>query len=410
MIIESIKMAFSSLRTNLIRTVLTMIGITVGVAAVITIVSLGEGAQQLIIGEFEQLGASSSTISVNFTKASDSDRINADDVDAISKQIKGVKYVSQPIHSIGNYQANNKDHLAFLQGVDPSFLQMYSPELIAGRFFTVVEYEDGLPSLIIDKMTAIRTFGSAEQAIGQNVEYQVEHQILKGRIIGVIINPGGDFLSNMMLSNDMMGEEIPLFFYTTAETVRNYFPDNHRSMGIMLMADNPNLVDQITIQALKLLEMRHDNAGLDIYRSQNMGDMLEQIENIMNVVTIVISVIAAISLIVGGIGVMNIMLVSVRERYREIGIRKAVGATMNDIMIQFLTEATFLTLFGGICGLFLGIILSRIAANVFGFGAILSLRWIAIAIMFSTLTGLIFGIAPARKAAHLSPIDALRYE
>lgn len=410
MIFESIKMAFFSLKNNKVRSILTMIGITVGVAAVIIIVSLGDGVQELILGEFEQLGASSSTISINFSKASDTDRINQDDVEALGKQIKNLKYISRPVYTIGNYQTESEDNLIFFMGVDSDFLKMYSPELVAGRFFTPVEYEDGLPSIIIDPMTANRFFGSAEQAIGQEVTTRVEHQILKGKIVGVINYPGGDLMNTMLTSGGMMTDEIPLFFYTTAKTIQHYFPNNNSSMGIILMAEGPNLIDQVNAQAIQILELRHDNAGLGIYSSQNMGDMLKQIENIMNIVTIVISVIAAISLVVGGIGVMNIMLVSVTERYREIGIRKAIGATMNDILIQFLTEATFLTMFGGFCGLLLGVILSRIASAILNFRVVLSLRWIVIAILFSTLTGLIFGIAPARKAARLNSIDALRYE
>jgi len=364
----------------------------------------------LILGEFEELGASSSTISLNFSKASDSDRINQDDVEALGKQIKNLKYISRPVYTFGNYQTEFEDHLIFFMGIDSSFMQMYTPELVAGRFFTPVEYEDGLPSIIIDPMTAKRFFVSTEHAIGQEVKIEVEHQILKGKIVGVINYPGGDLMNTMLTGSGTMTDEIPLFFYTTARTIQHYFPNNSRSMGIMLMAEGPNLIDQVNAQAIQLLELRHDNAGLGIYSSQNMGDMLEQIENIMNVVTIVISVIAAISLVVGGIGVMNIMLVSVTERYREIGIRKAIGAMMNDILIQFLTEATFLTLFGGFCGLLLGVILSRIASAILKFRVVLSIRWIAIAIIFSILIGLIFGIAPARKAARLNPIDALRYE
>lgn len=410
MLLESIKMAFSSLKSNKVRSILTMIGITVGVAAVITIVSLGGGVQELILGEFEQLGASSSTISLNINKANDSDRINQEDIDALDKQIENLKYISRPVYTIGNYQTEHEDHLIFFMGVDSDFLQMYSPELVAGRFFTPVEYDDGLPSIIIDPMMANRFFGSAEQAIGQEIEIQVDHQILKGKIVGVINYPGGDLMNTMLANSEMMSDEIPLFFYTTAKTIQYYFPNNNSSMGIMLMAESPNLIDQVNAQAIKLLELRHDNEGLGIYKSQNTGDMLQQIENIMNVVTIVISVIAAISLVVGGIGVMNIMLVSVTERYREIGIRKAIGATMNDILIQFLTEAIFLTMFGGFCGLLLGVVLSRITSAVLNFRVVLSLRWVAIAIVFSALTGLIFGIVPARKAAQLNPIDALRYE
>ncbi|NLJ70523.1 MAG: FtsX-like permease family protein [Clostridiaceae bacterium] len=410
MIFESIKMAFFSLKSNKIRSILTMIGITVGVAAVITIVSMGSGVQELILGEFEQLGASSSTISLNFNKATDSDRINQEDISALRLQIQNLKYISRPVYAIGNYEAKHEDHLIFLMGVDSDFLKMYSPELVAGRFFTPVEYEDGLPSIIIDPIVANRFFGSAERAIGQEVETQVDHQILKGKIVGVINYPGGDLMNSMMTSGGMMTDEIPLFFYTTAKTIQHYFPNNNSAMGIMLMAKSPNFIDQVNTQAIKLIEFRHDNAGLGIYNSRNMADMLQQIEKIMNIVTIVISVIAAISLVVGGIGVMNIMLVSVTERYREIGIRKAIGATMNDILIQFLTEAIFLTTFGGFCGLVAGVLLSRMVSAILNFRVVLSLRWIAIAIIFSTLTGLIFGIAPARKAAKLSPIDALRYE
>jgi putative ABC transport system permease protein len=180
------------------------------------------------------------------------------------------------------------------------------------------------------------------------------------------------------------------------------------------MANSAELADDAAAAAVRVLEMRHGNSDRSVYRTQNMASILDQINNVINILTIFISAVAAISLLVGGIGVMNIMLVSVTERTREIGIRKAIGATTTDIMMQFMTESVIMTLIGGVIGILSGLGLSYGIAfairNIASIIPVLSIQAILIAVVFSSSVGLFFGIYPARKAAGLDPIDALRHE
>ncbi|MDW7659098.1 MAG: FtsX-like permease family protein, partial [Bacillota bacterium] len=184
--------------------------------------------------------------------------------------------------------------------------------------------------------------------------------------------------------------------------------------AISIMAVSAERVDEAAETVVRVLEMRHSNEERSVYRTQSMASILDQINNVINTMTIFISAVAAISLLVGGIGVMNIMLVSVTERTREIGIRKAIGATTADIMLQFMTESVILTLIGGMIGILSGTGMAWGIAfavrNITEIVPVLSVQAILIAVLFSSAVGLFFGIYPARKAAGLDPIDALRYE
>ncbi|RQD73765.1 MAG: FtsX-like permease family protein, partial [Candidatus Syntrophonatronum acetioxidans] len=208
---------------------------------------------------------------------------------------------------------------------------------------------------------------------------------------------------------------IPFFVYSPFMTISSIVPDHNRLSTLNVMAVEPERVDEAGEAVISLLEMRRGNRDSSVYRSQNLASILDQINNVINILTWFISTVAGISLFVGGIGVMNIMLVSVAERTREIGIRKAIGATKTDILLQFMTESVVLTLMGGAMGILAGLGLAygiSAAADSLGIAQItpvLSLQAIIIAVAFSTGVGLFFGIYPARKAANLHPIDALRH-
>jgi putative ABC transport system permease protein len=209
---------------------------------------------------------------------------------------------------------------------------------------------------------------------------------------------------------------MPNFVYAPFPAVTRILAADHELSSVLVMATSPDGVDEAAAAVVRLLELRHGNEGRSVYRTQNLASILDQINTVVNVMTIFISAVAAISLLVGGIGVMNIMLVSVTERTREIGIRKAVGASTTDIMMQFMTESIILTMVGGILGILAGLGLAEGIAwfvktmNIASISPVLSLQSIVIAVIFSSAVGLFFGIYPARKAARMDPIDALRYE
>ena len=186
--------------------------------------------------------------------------------------------------------------------------------------------------------------------------------------------------------------------------------DETNFQNILAMAESPERIEATGEQIIRLLEARHGNKGENIYQITETAQLMEQADTVANIFTSFISVVAAIFLLVGGIGVMNIMLVSVTERTREIGLRKALGATMNDIMWQFLIESVILTFTGGVIGIISGTLLGRILGYYIGFAPVLEIKTILIAVLFSSAIGLFFGLYPARKAAKLSPIDALRHE
>ena len=179
---------------------------------------------------------------------------------------------------------------------------------------------------------------------------------------------------------------------------------------LAIMTTDPETNEYVGNQVIRLLENRHNNADKDVYTVRNVADILDQVDSVLGLITSFISAVAGISLLVGGIGVMNIMLVSVTERTAEIGIRKALGATKGDILMQFLTESVILTVLGGILGILFGFILANSLANYAGFTAIIELNTIILAVLFSSAVGLFFGIYPARRAANMHPIDALRYQ
>ncbi|MHB1453733.1 MAG: ABC transporter permease [Saccharofermentanales bacterium] len=417
MLLESIKMAFRSLVNNKMRALLTMLGIIVGIASVIAIVSLGEGGKNEILGQFEQIGASTTIIEVRSSKAQTNDYITQTDIEIIRDNLDSVKYVTASIQKLGYASTVMDRHRIYLSAIDSDYNAFQPIEIVYGRLFTDTEYLEAFPVVIIDRTGALSFFGR-ENVVGEKLDIEYKGQVLKTTVIGICESLSSQYagLLGGFGGDSADGRSIPFFVYTPFLTGGRIMSGQNSISSLNVMSITPERVDEAAASVIRVLEMRRGNSERAVYYSQNLASILDQINNVINIMTIFISAVAAISLLVGGIGVMNIMLVSVTERTREIGIRKAVGGTPSDILLQFITESIILTLFGGLIGILAGLGLAfgiSFGLDYFGVGSItpvLSLKAVAIAVAFSTAVGLFFGIYPARKASLLNPIDALRYE
>ncbi len=419
MLLESLKMAYHSLIENKMRALLTMLGIIVGISSVIAIVSLGEGGKKEILGQFEQIGASTVIIQVKTSKAQAGDYFTQSDIDAIRNNLDSVKHVTAPIQTAGYASTKLDRKRIFLSAIDVDYNEFSPLIIVYGRQFTDIEYQEAFPVVIIDRAGALALFGR-ENAVGEKVDIESKGKILRTTVVGVCESVTTQYagliggLSGLDDSGD--SRNIPAFVYTPFLSGSRIVSGDKTISMLNIMSVTPERVDEAAAAAIRLVEMRHGNSGREVYRSQNLASILDQINNVINILTMFISAVAAISLLVGGIGVMNIMLVSVTERTREIGLRKAIGGTPSDILLQFITESIILTLFGGLIGILFGLGLAygiSFFISYSGVGNItpvLSFKAIFIAVAFSSAVGLFFGIYPARKASKLNPIDALRRE
>lgn len=400
--VENFKMAMDSIRANKMRSLLTMLGIIIGISSVITIVSLGQGGQNSIKGEFEKLGAATINVRVNSTKAEESDYITLEDVRQVVKRVDSVKYASPTVQKSGTIKTDTKSKRASITGASTEIALIENKEILYGRFYNERELSEGKSVAIIDEPTAKFLFGYSE-VVGKTVKIGKAPSVKQVTIIGVTKGYEGAFAG-------MDVENMPAMIDVPITLLENLFPNDFRIGSISILATSKDLTEDAGNRAKSVLESRHNNFGKDIYTPESVLKQLDQINKVLGIFTAFIGAVAAISLIVGGIGVMNIMLVSVTERTREIGIRKAIGATTNEILIQFLTESVIITSLGGVIGMILGITGANIIGSFADITPSLSVSVILGAIAFSSAVGIFFGIYPARKAASLDPIEALRYE
>ena len=400
---ESFLMAWASLIANKMRSILTMLGIIIGVAAVIALVSIGNGVKQDIQNSISSLGSNLLMVMPGAPRtpgvrptAGSMKSLKVADYEAIAK-LDGVKAVSPMTNGTYVVIYQNKNWTTSVSGVNANYLDVNNWTMKSGRFLSNKNIQNRERVAVIGKTVAKNLFGD-EDPVG--AEIRVKN--IPFRVIGVLNSKGSGAMGNDQ-------DDMVIIPYTTAmERVDGI--DYLRMLYVV--AKDENGIDRLQSDIENLLRVRHGikDTNLDDFNIQNMNSIMETMEETTGTLTLFLGAVAAISLVVGGIGIMNIMLVSVTERTREIGIRKALGATYFVIVTQFLIEAVVISLMGGLIGIALGIGASKLISLASGMSTVISIPTIVLSFAFSMAIGLVFGIYPARKAAKLNPIDALHYE
>ncbi|MCT8978563.1 ABC transporter permease [Clostridium sp. CX1] len=402
-IAESFQSALQSVRSNKMRSFLTMLGIIIGISSVITIVSIGDGAKLYVTNQFQDIGTNIVNVKMNSNTdegVKERDYYTLEDMDLLKEKVPEITSVVTNIGDMGSLQTeNNKSRRMYVSGTNAGSMKYFNVKIAKGRYLNENDVESIKNVAVIDDKTAIKLFGNID-AVGERVKINVEDKSINVTIIGVSADPNAALGES--LNPDMPGTMIiPI---TIGERI---FRDTKISSLTVTLSDMKN-ADQIGTKILRILESKHQNKGK--YIVEQGFKELDQVNKMLSMLTLGLGAIAAISLLVGGIGVMNIMLVSVTERTREIGIRKAIGAKTRDIKIQFLMESVILCLIGGAIGTILGISLGKLASSFMHIQIPISMRVILISFGFSSAVGIFFGMYPAGKAAKLDPIEALRYE
>jgi len=399
--------ALESLAANKVRSGLTILGIVIGVAAVIAMLAVGEGAQQTITGSITGLGSNLLFIfQGNFQEeVRNPQPLTLADAVALTDpfQAPSIAAVAPTLSGSAEISYFGEQTQTELFGVTPAYQEVRNYELLEGEFITE-EHNLGQASVaLLGSEVADALFGHRDGVTGSTV--RIEGQPF--RVIGVLAPKGGGSFGSE--------DDVVLVPFNTAQA-RLIRRSRDRVDLILVQAVSADLVAQAAEEAASILRYRHrSEIGADDFTIFSQQDFVATAQTITNVLTVFLGGIAAISLLVGGIGIMNIMLVSVTERTREIGLRKAIGARRRDILIQFLTESSLLSFFGGVIGILLGwaiaFAVGRVAAaSNTPLEPSVGLNAILLATVFSTAVGLFFGIYPANRAASLEPVEALRYE
>jgi putative ABC transport system permease protein len=406
-ILHTLRVALRALMRNKMRSFLTALGMIIGVSAVIFSVAVGEGAKAKVEEAFAAMGSNllilmpgSSTSGGARGGSGSQPTLTWDDMRAIQNEISTVKYVAPVLRSQSQVMSEDQNWSTSVQGTSPEYFAIRTWPVSSGSPLTQSDVESGAKVCVLGQTVVDKLFGTSSDPVGQMVRIKN----IPFQVVGVLAKKG----------QSAMGQDYDdavLVPYTTFGAKIQGGLKNYINGAVMIGAASPADTSRAETQITNLLRDRHHIGGTDDdFFIRNLTELANSQQEGTKTMTTLLNAIAAISLVVGGIGIMNIMLVSVTERTREIGLRMAVGAKPKNILMQFLVEAMTLSTMGGLIGLSLGVLGAKVIAQSFGWNTLVRPDVVVAAIAFSGLVGIGFGLYPAYKASRLDPIDALRYE
>ena len=400
-LLESLRVAWEALGNNKLRSILTMLGIIIGVGSVIAIFAMGRGTEMAVRGELESIGSGQFVLIAGGIEPGTQNARREPFTDADLKNIEtllpDVEMISTAVSMSAQAKAGKETQQIRVDGVNANYMAFSGDKLAEGRWFTETEDDAGARVVILGQDAVKRLFGEGARAVGRSITiagYPFD-------VIGVREKPTG-MLANMASA---MGEGDNTYMVPIAFVRR--VTGNPYTWQVSVKAKQGANPGEVMKDAIALVERNHRGAK---FSGQTFDSVLGTISSVMSIITGVLSAVAGISLLVGGVGIMNIMLVSVTERTREIGLRKAIGASYKDILTQFLIEAIMLSLIGGAIGIVLAAIPVYFVGRWLKIDLLLDWMSVTLALGFSVGVGVLFGVYPASKAARLDPIEALRYE
>ncbi|WP_029320862.1 ABC transporter permease [Butyrivibrio sp. AE3004] len=395
---EYIESAMKNILGNKMRTCLTMLGIIIGIASVIAVITIGNGMSAYVADEVSAIGGNVADIYID---ASVSDRwLNNEDIKAVKEEFPGLLGATFSTSEMGVVTGNRGAYDAAITAAGADYQYSVGTKIKTGNYFTEDQVNQAAKVCVLMENDAQHLFGTKD-AVGKTLEMSIEGSSVELEVVGVKEDWSNMIMQMLEMEGYFAMVEMPLTTYANAF---GRDASEFSTMEIFWKSDQP---DTIVKSISRFLENRLGLRGKDAVFYMSMSDVSGQVDQIMSAITAFMSLVAAISLLVGGIGVMNIMLVSVTERTREIGIRKSIGARTKAIMVQFLAESAIISLMGGIVGIALGIGVAYVGCILLDLKPVIDPVIVTGAAAFSIMIGLFFGIYPARKAAKLKPIDAL---
>lgn len=404
MISDLLYETYSAITVNKARTGLTILGIVIGIGSVITMVSIGQGAQQSIENSIQGIGSNlilvmpgaQRGVQVSAGRGS-AQSLKLEDATAIEKEVQGVQAVAPESSRRYQITANGKNTNTQVVGTNEAYLSVRNIEVQEGTFFTNDQVKSRSKVAVLGPTTRDDLFGEGASAIGQTIRINR----INFKVIGITKAKGGTGFSNQ---DDVI--------FVPINTALQFLSGGDTLSTISVQAQDQSSLTTVQEEITQLLLQRHNISNPDLadFSTLNQADIVAAASSITGTFTILLAAIASISLIVGGIGIMNMMLTTVTERTREIGLRKAIGAKKNDIGFQFLSESILLTFLGGFFGVVLGWLISLFVSATFSLNTSISIPSVLLAFGVSAGIGIIFGYYPAQRAAKMNPIEALRYE